>query len=251
MMKKYIGLFLVLLFCLGVTVASAEDITGYWYLNEGGMGGLFMHPADVCTEAAMDINNAGGSVYVVREGGQMTSSADATWKKSGEEIIITENEKQLTCTLTDGKLTAQTGDVTLVFGREQIRRTITPGKLKTDATLADYKGTWKFMVIDELGEGQKPAYKIGQAIEIRVTDSGVFLKWGEINGFDELIEEEAFATVENGLMTLATQYLYMPDIQLYDNDVMLWEESVYMQVGDVLEDAVIKYYFEKKQDILK
>lgn len=58
---------------------------------------------------------SGGNAIIITNG----ESGNAKWKLSGDELTITDNEEELTGTLTDGKLTLYVNGVELVFEKQE------------------------------------------------------------------------------------------------------------------------------------
>lgn len=159
-MKKIFAVALALVMLLSVAAfAEAANYTGIWYLNEIDFGGTKLAPAAMGMEMTFDLKDD-GSVAAASpdEEGQIQETA-GTWTLDGETLTVTINDEPLTLTLVDGNLLADSGDgMALTFGREKVEAEIyVPAEPKTDATEADYAGSWVATQVDLDGSYINPA----------------------------------------------------------------------------------------------
>lgn len=193
-MKKLMSAALVLMLALTLCIgATAEDVTGLWYLNIFEVGGVSMNAASV-----------GMADYVIelRADYTLTTSVgddteEGTWAMDENGAIVLTDAEGSVLTLVpgeDGTLSSTLEEegmtMTLVFGREQaVAEVFEAGDVCADPALSDFNGTWSLFLMDSSGM-QVPSSSLGAYILLTIADGSVTLDvaYNELSVTDATVE---------------------------------------------------------------
>lgn len=230
-MKKLVALLLALMLCLGTALAEDADIIGTWYLNKVASNGMSFDPATLGLDITMTLDEDEKATTVSGE-----ETMVSYWRKNGDEYITPLNDGLLVFALQDGNLVGEMDGVQMIFGREKAEvATFVLGEAKTDATMADYNGTWNATLVDMLGM-QLPVAEMGMMMQITVADGKVSVMESE---GEEPTTAEGTATVENGVLSIMIEGdTVATPLQLHEGDVLA-------MVVDMGEGMTMSMYFER------
>lgn len=230
-MKKLVALLLALMLCLGTALAETADLAGVWYFNEMSAGEMTINPATLGMEMTMTLNEDGTAAMDT-----MGEVNEGTWTVDGENVVITFDGDPMTFALAEGNLVADQDGTIMTFGREKAEvATFVLGEAKTDATMADYNGTWNATLVDMLGM-QLPVAEMGMMMQITVADGKVSVMESE---GEEPTTAEGTATVENGVLSI------MIEGDTVATPLQLHEGNVLAMVVDMGEGMIMSMYFER------
>ena len=141
-MKKLFAVLLALAMLLSMAAfAEAADVVGTWYLNELVMDGASMSPATFGMEMAMTLNED-GTASAATNAVEDEPESSGTWTIDGTTVTVTMNGEDQVFEYADDALTADTGDGTMVFGREPAEgEAYQPGE-PVAAAEEDFAGSW-------------------------------------------------------------------------------------------------------------
>lgn len=231
-MKKIVAILLALMLCLGTALAENADVIGTWYLNTMVTDGMSINPASLGIELPMTLNEDKTATMDI--GGEVT---EGQWAIENEKYVVTfEGDPQpLVFVLQDGNLVADQEGVQMVFGREKEEvAAFVLGEAKTDATMADYNGTWNATLVDFSGMQMNVA-DMDMRMQVTVADGKVTILEGE---GEEGTTGEGTATVEDGVLAITFEGdTEATLLQLHEGDVLAWVTNT--------EDMSMSIYFEK------
>lgn len=230
-MKKIVAILLALMLCLGAALAETADIIGTWYLNEMVSQGVSVNPASLGIDMTMTLNEDKTATTVIGE-----ETMVSYWQNNGEEYFTPFGDGLLVFAPQDGNLVAEQDGVQMIFGREKEEVvTFVLGAVRTDATMADYNGTWNATLVDMMGI-QMPVADIGMSMQIIVADGKVTVLEGT---GEEMTTGEGTATAEGGVLSMLIESdTVATPLQLHEGDVLA-------RVSDLGDGLTMSIYFEK------
>lgn len=229
-MKKIVAILLALMLCLGVALAEDADIIGTWYLNEVASNGMSFDPSALGLDITMTLDEDEKATTVSGE-----ETMVSYWRKNGDEYFTPFNGGLLVFAPQDGNLVGEMDGVQMVFGREKEEVVaFVLGEAKTDATMADYNGTWNATLVDLLGMQMNVA-DMDMRMQVTVADGKVTILEGE---GEESTTDEGTATVEDGVLAITFEGdTEATLLQLHEGDVLAWVTNT--------EGMSMSIYFEK------
>lgn len=229
-MKKIVAILLALMLCLSTALAENADVIGTWYLNTMVAEGMSMNPASLGIDMTMTLNEDKTATMDIA--GEV---AEGQWAIENEKYAVTFEGDPLAFVLQDGNLVADQEGVQMVFGREKEEVVaFVLGEAKTDATMADYNGTWNATLVDFLGMQMNVA-DMDMRMQVTVADGKVTVLEGE---GEEGTTGEGTATVEDGALAITFEGdTEATLLQLHEGDVLAWVTNT--------EGMSMSIYFEK------
>ncbi len=240
-MKKLMCAALVLMLALTLCIgATAEDVTGLWYLNTLEMGDLSMNAASIgladyvielrsdytCTTSVGDDTEEG--TWVMDENG----AAVLTGADGNVLTCVPGEDGTLVCILEEEGVTMK-----MVFGREEaVAETFVAGDVCADPVLADFNGTWTLFLMDSYGM-QVPSSSLGAYIMLTIADGSVTLDVA----YDET--NKSGVTAEASLSDGALHIDMGVEMEGFSSLTLYLHEGGQYMSATVEEDTVL--YFEK------
>ncbi len=199
-MKKLVSLLLALLLCMNLALAEAVDYTGTWYFVEASYQGQTLLAAELGMDTSMTLN-ADGTAYSEAQMQQLP----AVWVAADSGVMIypvvegAALEVGIPYTLEGDRLVTEEEGFRMVYSRDrEAGGFYVVGEPQTDATMADYNGTWVATVAQVMGM-QVPMAETNRYMILRIDNGTASLGMGETK------EEYTFsckAVVENGALLL-------------------------------------------------
>ncbi len=243
-MKKLMCAALVLMLALTLCIgATAEDVTGLWYLNTYEMAGMSLNAASIgladyiielrkdytCTMSVGD--DAEEGTWAVDENGAIA----LTDAEGNVMTCVPGEDGTLSFTLEEEGLT-----MTLVFGREQaVAEIFEAGEVCADPALQDFNGTWTLFLMDSDGM-QVPSSSLGAYIMLTIADGSVTLDvaYDETSASDVTVE----ASLSDGALSIDMGM----EVEGFSSLTLSLHEGGQYMSATVEEGTVL--YFEKIAD---
>lgn len=177
-MKKMITLLLALVMLAGLmSFASADDVTGEWYLRTMSQGDQSIDVAEMGMSCVMTLNADGSATFV-----GMGQDATGNWVESNGKYTITFEGDPADGVLSNGELTVSAGETSMVFTKEAVSSTEI-AEVKADAAAEEFNGEWKCTALSAQGQTitAATAEAIGQELPTMTFKDGQFsLAGGDI-----------------------------------------------------------------------
>lgn len=148
-MKKLVSLILALCMACILIPATAEDVTGLWYMVEMITNGVSINPAEMGINWTMELSEDGTAKNRMDAMGEVQETS-GTWTLDGDTVTVTIEGTPAVCQLVDGKLTIDMDGQTAVFSQEAPEVSAKPSVVAAESEEAFF-GDWEISAVEMMG----------------------------------------------------------------------------------------------------
>ena len=148
-MKKMISLLLIVCMACMLIPATAEGVTGLWYMVEMVANDVTINPAQMGINWTMELSEDGTAYNRMEAMGEVQEKS-GTWTLDGDTVTVTIEDSPAAFQLVDGKLTIEMDGQTAVFSQEAPEAAVKPGVVAAESEEAFF-GDWEIEAVDMMG----------------------------------------------------------------------------------------------------
>ena len=149
LMKKMISLLLIVCMACMLIPATAEGVTGLWYMVEMVANDVTINPAQMGINWTMELSEDGTAYNRMEAMGEVQEKS-GTWTLDGDTVTVTIEDSPAAFQLVDGKLTIEMDGQTAVFSQEAPEAAVKPGVVAAESEEAFF-GDWEIEAVDMMG----------------------------------------------------------------------------------------------------
>ena len=236
-MKKLISLVLILCMACMLVPATAEDVTGDWYLKTMKQGETEYDAGSIGYNISMTLNADGTGTMLTPTSEEPLSGS---WTLEDGKITITFDNSPIEGTVADGAISLAEGEQTMIFTREA-GQAIQLAEVNPAAAAEEYEGDWTVKYVGIAGMTIDASLSPEPMPSANITDGG--LKFVGEGSLGQMFGENALPlTYADGAMSFS---LTMGETSIEIKAEMLQDGMMALSV--IMGDTVTSLYFVKAE----